>query len=40
VKAFFAALVALAILYVFDSQYNDGRYARVLEQAVTSLLPS
>ena len=38
-KAFGAALVAIAILYVFDSQYNDGRYTQVLQQAVTSLLP-
>jgi hypothetical protein len=37
VKAFGAALVAIAILYVFDSQYNDGRYTQVLQQAVTKL---
>jgi len=39
-KALTAALIALAILYVVDSEYNDGRYTQVLQQAVTSLLPS
>jgi rhamnogalacturonyl hydrolase YesR len=38
-KAFGAALIAAAILYVVDSRYNDGRYTQVLQQAVTSLLP-
>ncbi|WP_283807274.1 hypothetical protein [Bradyrhizobium sp. Tv2a-2] len=38
-KAFTAALIAVAILYLADSQYNDGRYTQVLQQAVTSLLP-
>ncbi|WP_024518890.1 hypothetical protein [Bradyrhizobium sp. Tv2a-2] len=38
VKGLIAALVAGAILYVVDSQYNDGRYTQVLHQAVTSLL--
>ena len=38
-KGLIAALVAGAILYVVDSQYNDGRYTQVLLQAVTSLLP-
>jgi hypothetical protein len=38
-KAFTAALIAIAILYLVDSQYNDGRYTQVLHQAVTSLLP-
>ena len=38
-KAFAAALIAAAILYLADSQYNDGRYAQVVQQAVTSLLP-
>ena len=35
----FTALIAVAILYVVDSHYNDGRYTQVLQQAVTSLLP-
>jgi rhamnogalacturonyl hydrolase YesR len=38
-KAFCAALIAAAILYVVDLRYNDGRYTQVLQQAVTSLLP-
>jgi hypothetical protein len=38
-KAFGAALIAVAILYVVDSQYNDGRYTQILQQAVTSMLP-
>ena len=38
-KALVAALIAAAILYLADNQYNDGRYAQVLQQAVTSLLP-
>lgn len=37
-KAFVAAVIAAAILYAVDFQYNDGRYAQVLQQAVTSLL--
>lgn len=38
-KAFAAALVALGILYGVDSEYNDGRYAQILQQTVTNLLP-
>jgi hypothetical protein len=37
-KAFIAALIAAAILYVVDAQYNDGRYAEVVELAATSLI--
>ena len=37
-KAFAAALVTVAILYVVDTEYNDGRYTRVIKQAVTSLV--
>jgi hypothetical protein len=37
VKAFVAALVAAAVLYVVDSQYNDGRYTQVLQHAELSL---
>jgi hypothetical protein len=36
-KAFAAALIAAAILYVLDSQYNDGRYAQVMGQAINSM---
>ena len=32
-KAIAAALVAALVLYVVDSQYNDGRYTQVLAQA-------
>jgi hypothetical protein len=39
VKVIAAALVALGILYAVDSQYNDGRYAQVIQQTVTNLLP-
>jgi hypothetical protein len=38
-KAFGAALIAIGILYVVDFEYNDGRYAAVIQQAVTSVLP-
>jgi hypothetical protein len=38
-KTLGAALIAAAILCVIDSNYNDGRYTDVLEQAVASLLP-
>jgi hypothetical protein len=37
-KAIAAALIAAAVLYVVDSQYNDGRYTQVVEQAVTSVI--
>jgi len=37
-KAFTAGLFAVVILYAVDSQYNDGRYAHVIEHAVTSLV--
>jgi hypothetical protein len=37
-KAFASALIAVAILYVADHQYNDGRYAQVIHQAMTSVL--
>jgi hypothetical protein len=38
-KAFNAALIAIGILYVVDSEFNGGRYVAVLQQAVTSVLP-
>jgi hypothetical protein len=37
-KAFAAALIAVGILYVLDSEYNDGRYAMVIRRAVTHVL--
>ena len=37
-KGFIAALIAGAILYAVDIEYNDGHYSRVVKQAATSLL--
>ena len=37
-KAFIAALIAGAILYTVDIEYNDGRYTQVVKQAATSLI--
>ena len=37
-KAFAAALIAAAILYVADSEYNDARYTRVVANAVSSVI--
>jgi hypothetical protein len=37
-KAFTAALIAVGILYVVDSEYNDGRYTGAIKQAVSSLV--
>ena len=37
-KAFIAALIAGAILYAVDTEYNDGRYSQVVKQAATSLV--
>jgi hypothetical protein len=37
-QAFTAAIVAVAILYAVDPEYNDGRYPRVVKQAATSLV--
>ena len=39
-KVFAAALIAVGILYLVDSEYNEGRYTAVLERAITSVLPS
>jgi hypothetical protein len=38
-KAFAAALIAAGILYVVDSEFNEGRYAAVIERAIASVLP-
>jgi hypothetical protein len=38
VKAIAAALIAVAILYIADYRYNDGRYTQVVELAMTSLV--
>jgi hypothetical protein len=37
-KGFIAALIAGAILYAIDSEYNDGRYSSVMKQAAISLV--
>ena len=36
-KAIISILVAAGILYVFDIEYNDGRYIAVVKEAVGSL---
>jgi hypothetical protein len=38
-KALAAALIAIATLYLFDSLYDEGRYATVIQQAAMSVLP-
>ena len=37
-KAFVAALIAAGILYLVDSEYNDGRYTAIIKQAITSVI--
>jgi hypothetical protein len=37
-KAFAAAMVAVAVLCAIDFEYKDGLYTRVIRQAATSLL--
>jgi hypothetical protein len=37
-KAFVAALIAAGILYLVDSEYNDGRYTAAIKQAITSVI--
>ena len=37
-KAFVAALIAVGILYVVDFEYNDGRYATVIQRAIINVL--
>ena len=37
-KAIAAAFIAAVVLYAVDYQYNDGRYAQVVEQAMTSVI--
>ena len=34
-KAFVATLIAAGILYVVDSEYNEGRYTAVIKLAIT-----
>jgi hypothetical protein len=38
-KAFVAALIAAGILYLVDFEYNEGRYAAVIQRAITSVVP-
>jgi hypothetical protein len=37
-KAVAAALIAFGILYILDSEYNEGRYTSVLQRAVASVV--
>jgi hypothetical protein len=37
-KAFAAMLIAAGFLYVVDLGFNDGRYAEVIQRAITSVL--
>jgi hypothetical protein len=34
-KTFIAALIAVGVLYVVDIEFNDGRYATVVQRAIT-----
>jgi hypothetical protein len=38
-KAFAAVLVAVAVLYAIDSEYNDARYTQVVASAVSKVIP-
>jgi hypothetical protein len=38
-KAIAATLIAAAILYAVDSEYNDARYTQVVANAVSSVIP-
>lgn len=38
-RAFASALIAAAVLYIADYQYNDGRYTQVIHQAMTGMFP-
>jgi hypothetical protein len=38
-KAFGAALIALAMLYVIDSEYNNARYTQAVEKPPLGLRP-
>ena len=38
-KALIATLIAVGVLYAVNSEYNDGRYSAVIQQAITTALP-
>jgi len=38
-KAFAAVLVAVAVLYAIDFEYNDARYTQVVTTAVSRVIP-
>ena len=38
-KAFAAVLVAVAVLYVVDYEYNNARYTQVVASAVSRVIP-
>jgi hypothetical protein len=37
-KAAAAVITAAIVLFAIDSEYNDGRYTRVIAQATTSII--
>ena len=37
-KAFVAALIAAGILYAVDTEFNNGRYATIIERAIVGVL--
>jgi hypothetical protein len=37
-KAVAAVIIAALVLLAIDSEYNDGRYTRVIAQATTSII--
>ncbi|SHN84724.1 hypothetical protein [Bradyrhizobium erythrophlei] len=38
-KAFASVLVAVAVHYAIDSEYNDARYTQVVATAVSKIFP-
>jgi hypothetical protein len=38
-KAFFAACVAVGVLWVIDIEFNKGRYSDVVQRSLRTLLP-
>ncbi len=36
-KGLASALIAVAVLYIADYQYNDGRYTQVIHQAMIGM---
>lgn len=38
-KTIIAALIAVGVLYALDVEFNDARYATVVQRAINSILP-